>query len=64
MSADLVVVRHAEQWFVIWPPKQIAGPFPTNAEAWRWADRYEGEPVSRSEQTSQWWFDTKINPET
>jgi hypothetical protein len=37
----------------------IAGPFYSNCEAWRWLDRHEGEPVSRSEQTSQWLFDKR-----
>ena len=27
----------------------IAGPFDTNSEAWRWIDRQEDEPVSKSE---------------
>jgi hypothetical protein len=32
----------------------IAGPFATMAEAWRWIDRHTGDPISRVEQTSQW----------
>src|SRR5262249_37305326 len=27
----------------------LAGPFKTNAAAWRWIDRQNGEPISRSE---------------
>jgi hypothetical protein len=33
----------------------------TNAEAWRWLDRHEGSPVSRSEKVSQWMFDAGIH---
>jgi hypothetical protein len=64
MSEDTVVVRHDNNWFLEDQGKRIAGPFQTNAEAWRALDRHEGDPVSRSEQTGQWWFDTKINPTT
>ena len=32
----------------------IAGPFKTNADAWRWIDRQSGEAVSRSESVSSW----------
>ncbi|MCI0998941.1 hypothetical protein HWD97_02475 [Ochrobactrum sp. C6C9] len=32
----------------------MAGPFETNAQAWRAADRISGEPVSRSEKVSMW----------
>ncbi len=32
----------------------VAGPFTTNAAAWRWIDRREGEPISRSEAVSDW----------
>jgi hypothetical protein len=37
-------------------PHTLAGPFETNAEAWRWLDRHEGSPVSRSEQVGEWMF--------
>jgi hypothetical protein len=32
----------------------IAGPFKTNAAAWRWIDRQNGEPISRSEDVGEW----------
>jgi len=32
----------------------IAGPFATNAEAWRWVDRSEGEAVSPQERKVDW----------
>jgi hypothetical protein len=28
--------------------------FSSNAEAWRWIDRHEGETISRSEAVSEW----------
>lgn len=30
------------------------GPFDTSAEAWRWIDRYNGEPISRAEKTAEY----------
>jgi hypothetical protein len=39
--------------------KVIAGPFESNAAAWRWIDRRSGEPISRKEATSSW-FMSKI----
>ena len=32
----------------------LSGPYSTNAEAWRAADRYCNEPTSRAQQTSDW----------
>lgn len=32
----------------------LAGPFDTNAQAWRALDRISGEPISRSEKVSMW----------
>lgn len=28
--------------------------FATNAQAWRWIDRQEGEPISRAEDVADW----------
>ena len=38
-------------YFVVEHPDdaEIAGPFNTHRAAWRWIDRNEGHPVSRSE---------------
>ncbi|SHF60362.1 hypothetical protein SAMN02745157_2520 [Kaistia soli DSM 19436] len=33
-------------WQVTSAGAVLAGPFPTMAEAWRWIDRYEGEPIT------------------
>jgi hypothetical protein len=39
--------------------RMVAGPFPTNAEAWRALDRLEGEPISPAEKRADW-ISTKI----
>jgi hypothetical protein len=49
----MIVKQTNSGWFVMAGNQQIAGPFATHAQAWRWIDRREGEPVSRSEQVSQ-----------
>ncbi|RWO68953.1 MAG: hypothetical protein EOS17_16795 [Mesorhizobium sp.] len=41
-------------WLVISHGETLAGPFPTNAEAWRAADRIEGSPISPSEKRADW----------
>jgi len=33
---------------------EAAGPFRTSSEAWRWIDRQEGQPVSKSESRSMY----------
>jgi hypothetical protein len=40
------------KWQVTRGDVVIAGPFDTNAEAWRWIDRKQGEPVNRQEATA------------
>ena len=40
---------------------EIAGPFETNAEAWRWLDRRDGEPISRQEKVSEWLNEQWLN---
>lgn len=41
-----VVVNHAG--------KILAGPFPTNAAAWRALDRMSGDPISPAEKRADW----------
>lgn len=43
-------------FFVVDGLDVLAGPFETNAQAWRWIDRSEGVPISRSEAVSEWLF--------
>lgn len=42
------------EWFVMAGQNQLAGPFKSNGEAWRWIDRQNGEPVSQSEKVTEW----------
>lgn len=37
--------------------------FDTNAQAWRWIDRQEGSPISRSEDVAEWVFGKMANGE-
>lgn len=41
-------------WVVMDGEKRLAGPFQTNAEAWRWIDRQFGSPISPSEKKTEW----------
>jgi hypothetical protein len=41
-------------WDVVDTDGRVLASFPTNAEAWRFADRCEGDPVSRSENVASW----------
>ncbi len=49
--------RIGDEWFVTSAGEQLAGPFKTNSDAWRWMDRYAGEPIPKAEQRSQWLFE-------
>ena len=51
----MTVVSFSGAWFVVGADGRVlAGPFKTNAEAWRALDRINGQPVSRSEKTSEY----------
>jgi hypothetical protein len=52
------------KWAVMSGIEMLAGPFDTSSEAWRWIDRYEGEPVSRGEQTAEWVFRKMVDAGT
>jgi hypothetical protein len=41
----------------------VAGPFMRHREAWRWIDRHEGSPISRSEKTAEWYWDRMVHGE-
>lgn len=48
-----------DDWFVLYRERREdrrAGPFKTNSEAWRWIERYQGEPISKSEERGDWIF--------
>lgn len=72
MTADdcaLTVSGTAESGFYVIKPYPrtpgtvgyVAGPFATNAEAWRWIERHEGEPVSPSEKRAEFGFSRPVN---
>jgi hypothetical protein len=43
------------RWFARVPGDHIlAGPFDSHSAAWRWVDRQEGSPISRSEHVAEW----------
>ncbi|MCA0342869.1 MAG: hypothetical protein LCH99_24465 [Proteobacteria bacterium] len=44
------------KWFVESRAQEVAGPFDTNAEAWRWIDRHQGETLSKAEDRAEWAF--------
>lgn len=51
----MTVTRNADgQWQVVFRGAVLAGPFSTDADAWRWIDRHEGQPVSASEKRGEW----------
>jgi hypothetical protein len=53
--AMMTVIEIEEAWHVAdGAGATIAGPFKSNAEAWRYFDRQSGDPVSRGEAVSSW----------
>jgi hypothetical protein len=48
------------RWVVIDRNIIIAGPFDTNAQAWRWLDRHTGSPICRSESVAEWLFEQSV----
>lgn len=57
MMQDEPVLRDDGRWSV---GERI---FETNAAAWRWIDRSENQPVSRSEDVGDWVFNKMANGE-
>lgn len=54
---SLTATRTADgKWAAAHAGSIVGGPFETSAEAWRWIDRYTGQPVSPSEQKAEWVF--------
>jgi len=51
----MIVSKHPDGGYCVMNGASIvAGPFDTNAQAWRALDRISGEPISRSEKVSMW----------
>ncbi len=57
MSAPIPVQGPDGRWYV------AEHGFDTNAEAWRWLDRQNNEPISRAEDVSDWVFNKMANGE-
>ena len=55
------VVQTPEGWVVMRNSEIVDGPFATNGEAWRALDRRTGDPVSRSEKTSEWLWQQQLD---
>jgi hypothetical protein len=53
-SRALTVTQDAAGRWLVTDGRRVLGPFASNAAAWRFVDRHEGEPVSRSEETTDW----------
>lgn len=53
-----------DKWFIVHHGSEIAGPFETNADAWRWIDVQEGQPLSKAEDLSAWRFKLLVRRRT
>jgi len=53
MGGSWTVTETREGWSVV-AAGVVLRTFETNAAAWRWIDRQEGEPISRAEVVSDW----------
>lgn len=56
MIYDLTVTETRNGWSVV-AAGVILKTFATNAQAWRWVDRHQGDIVSRAEAVSEWIWD-------
>jgi hypothetical protein len=50
----MTVEQSGNEWVVTDSHRLVAGPFESNALAWRWIDRRTGDFVSPREKRSQW----------
>jgi hypothetical protein len=53
MQGSWTVTETRKGWSVV-AAGVVLRTFETNAAAWRWIDRQEGDPISRSEVVSDW----------
>jgi hypothetical protein len=57
----MTVVRGSNGTFdVVSGCKVVESGFPTMAAAWRWIDRYDGEPISPAEKRTAWIVDKML----
>ena len=47
-------VKKAGKGWEVWDGTHFVGHFHTNAQAWRAADKHQGEAVSRAQDMSEW----------
>lgn len=58
----MTIIRIDAGWIVQASDGSIAaGPFPTNAEAWRALDRIERQPVSPQEKRTDWMWEQDVS---
>jgi hypothetical protein len=50
----MTVIESANGWAVAHNSRVVADGFTSNAAAWRWIDRQEGQPISRAESVAEW----------
>jgi hypothetical protein len=58
----MTVVERDEKWVVVGGPFEIW--YPTSAEAWRFIDRVEGQPISRSEKVAEFVWERSLDRTT
>ena len=59
----MTVEERAGAFIVIEDDEIVAHGFATCAAAWRWIDRREGEPISKSEQRTEWSWNKRVHGE-
>ncbi|WP_274626551.1 hypothetical protein [Arvimicrobium flavum] len=58
----MTVIRTDDgRWAVTNGSDIVAGPFNTNAEAWRAADRMTGDPISKSEERGEYVWNRSVD---
>jgi hypothetical protein len=54
-GTSMSVIESTSGWAVVdGNGRLLADGFRSNAAAWRWIDRQEGEPISRAESVAEW----------
>ena len=53
-SSSLSVYPHGDGRYEVRDGGIVHGVFTTQADAWRWIDRHEGEPINPAEKRSDW----------
>lgn len=61
MRITMQVIQKEDNYWWINTGSGFFGPFETNAAAWRWWERKEGDAVSPSEARQEWSIDQYLN---